>query len=129
MVRTTAAAHMALGAYGEDLAADRLRGAGMRILERNWACAAGEVDIVALDGRTLVIVEVKTRRSTRFGSPVEAVNPAKVARLRRLAAAWFAEHPTGPGSRKAVRDVRIDVVAIWMDGGAAGRMEHLVGVS
>lgn len=128
MTGTRTTARRALGAYGEEFAARRLAADGWTILARNWSCAEGEVDIVALDGRTLVIVEVKTRRSTRFGSPIEAVNPAKLARLRRLAAAWFAEHREGSGSRSRVRDVRIDVVAVWVTGHAVGRVEHLVGV-
>ncbi|MBO3128845.1 YraN family protein [Dermatophilus congolensis] len=119
----------ALGAYGEELAAQRLVSAGMEILARNWRCSAGEVDVVALDGKTLVIVEVKTRRSTRFGSPIEAVNAEKLARLRRLASAWFAEHPSGRGARRFIRSVRIDVVAIWMNDSGPARIEHLVGVS
>lgn len=114
----------ALGAHGEDAAVRFLQRAGLVVLERNWRCRAGEIDIVALDDKasTLVIVEVKTRRSTAFGSPIEAVTVAKAARLRRLAAAWLAAHPIG------VRDVRIDVVGILVDRSGYLSIEHVEGV-
>ena len=82
-----------VGAYGERLAARYLAEAGLEVLDRNWRCAQGEVDIVALDGDCLVVCEVKTRRGQGFGDPVEAVTWRKAARLRRLAACWLAEHP------------------------------------
>ena len=74
-----------LGRRGEDLAADFLQAHGMRIVERNWRCPEGEIDIVALDGDALVIAEVKTRKSLAFGHPFEAVGADKLARLHRLA--------------------------------------------
>src|SRR5689334_23085538 len=83
----------AVGAYGERVAVRALEAAGMRVLDRNWRCRRGELDIVALDGRTIVFCEVKTRRTASFGAPAEAVGPAKVRRLRALAAAWLAENP------------------------------------
>ena len=67
----------AVGAYGERLAARYLLEAGMQVLDRNWRCDQGEVDIVAMDDRCLVVVEVKTRRSLAFGPPVEAVTPSR----------------------------------------------------
>lgn len=76
-----------LGRYGEDVAVRHLHDQGLVILERNWRCRAGEIDIVARHGDVLVFCEVKTRRSDRFGSPVEAVTPRKLARMRVLAAA------------------------------------------
>ena len=82
----------AVGAYGERLAARYLVESGMQILDRNWRCDQGEIDIVAMDDTCLVIVEVKTRRSLAFGSPVEAVTAVKAARLRRLAGCWMADH-------------------------------------
>lgn len=97
----------ALGRFGEDVAAQYLSDLGMRVLERNWHCDIGELDIVAADGSTLVICEVKTRRTDRFGLPIEAVTPRKAARLRRLAARWLADHPTA----RPV-EVRIDVVGV-----------------
>jgi putative endonuclease len=116
----------AVGAYGERLAARYLIESGMQILDRNWRCDQGEIDIVAMDETCLVIVEVKTRRSLAFGSPVEAVTAAKAARLRRLAACWLADHRTlvvGAG------DVRIDVVGVLRPAHGAARIEHLVAVA
>ena len=71
----------------------------MQVLDRNWRCEHGEIDLVALDGDCLVVCEVKTRRSTAFGEPVEAVTWRKAARLRRLAAAWLAAHDVRPDAR------------------------------
>lgn len=110
-----------LGRYGEDLAARFLEERGMRVLERNWRCEHGEVDLVALDGRCLVICEVKTRRGTGFGDPVEAVTVAKALRLRRLAAVYARSHP---GAER----VRIDVVGVLCRPGEAPRVRHVVGV-
>ena len=76
----------ALGAYGERVAAAHLVAAGMTVLDRNWRCPIGEIDIVARDGDVLVVCEVKTRRGDGFGHPLEAVTARKAARLRRLAA-------------------------------------------
>jgi putative endonuclease len=101
----------AVGRFGEQLAAAHLAGAGLTIIDRNWRCADGEIDIVALDGEVLVIVEVKTRSSVAFGDPAEAVNPIKAARLHRLALQWLAERRDSlPGSH--CPQLRFDVVAI-----------------
>ncbi|WP_129337720.1 YraN family protein [Cellulomonas endophytica] len=112
-----------VGRYGEDLVAARLGAAGWTVLDRNWRCAAGELDLVARDGDRLVAVEVKTRRSQRFGTPAEAVTPAKVARLRRLLARWLVEH------EEHAAEVRVDVVAVVLHPGAEPVVEHLVGVA
>jgi putative endonuclease len=112
----------AVGRYGEDLAARHARALGWTVLDRNWRCRQGELDLVALDGRELVVVEVKTRRSDRFGHPSQAVTPVKLARLRRLAALWLAAHEVHPAS------IRIDVVAILVPGRGAPVVEHLAGV-
>jgi putative endonuclease len=82
-----------LGKDGEDFALRHLVGAGFDIVQRNWRCNAGELDIIAVDGNTLVVVEVKTRSSTDYGLPAEAVTWRKVAKLRELAAMWLREHP------------------------------------
>lgn len=95
-----------LGKKGEALAADFLAEAGMQLVERNWRCSQGEIDLVARDGDELVFVEVKTRSSLGYGHPLEAITVAKLARLRRLAAAWCAAHPGQAGL------VRIDAVAV-----------------
>jgi putative endonuclease len=116
----------AVGAYGERLAARYLVESGMQILDRNWRCDQGEVDIVALDGTCLVIVEVKTRRSLVFGSPAEAVTAAKAARLRRLAGCWLAGHRSLVDT---VSDIRIDVVGVLRPARGLAQIEHLVAVA
>ena len=88
-------------------------------MERNWRCSQGEVDIVALDGDELVFVEVKTRSSVAFGHPLEAITAVKLARLRRLAAAWCAAHP-GNHDR-----IRIDAVAVIAPQRGPAEIEHL----
>ncbi len=116
-----------LGAYGEALAARYLRERGLTVLARNWRCDVGEIDIVALDGRCLVVCEVKTRRGSRFGLPVEAVTWAKLLRLRRLAAAWLHAQEPAPGG-PAIAAVRIDVVGVLRPAVGPARLHHIVGV-
>jgi putative endonuclease len=111
-----------IGAYGERVAARALGELGMTVLDRNWRSRQGELDIVALDGDELVIVEVKTRSGLAFGHPAEAVTRAKVARLRRLAAEWLGKHDVH------ARDVRIDVVAVLRRRSGAALVEHVRGV-
>lgn len=96
----------ALGRTGEDLAVDLLRRLGLKILDRNWRCAAGELDLVAAAGDLLVFCEVKTRKTNKWGEPSEAVDWNKQARLRRLVAAWMREHRPGHVQ------VRFDVVSV-----------------
>ncbi|ADG74376.1 protein of unknown function UPF0102 [Cellulomonas flavigena DSM 20109] len=112
----------AVGRYGEDVAARFVAAQGWTVLARNWRCGEGELDIVALDGDELVAVEVKTRRSTAYGHPAEAVTHRKLARLRRLTARWLTEHDV------RVRSVRVDVVAVVVPRAGAAQVEHLVGV-
>ena len=112
----------AIGRYGEDLAARHLSEAGMEVLDRNWRCEIGEIDVVARDGPALVICEVKTRRGVGYGSPPEAVTFRKVRRLRRLAACWMAE----TGLHAPV--VRIDVVGVLLAAHGAVLVEHVRGV-
>jgi putative endonuclease len=111
-----------LGEYGEQLAARYLQDRGLEVLDRNWRCGQGEVDLVARDGDCLVFCEVKTRRTERFGAPVEAVTRRKAARLRRLAAAWLQEHEVRGGR------VRIDVIGILRPAAGPARLRHVVGV-
>ncbi len=113
----------ALGRYGEELAARHLMQHGWRLLDRNWRCSAGELDIVAERGGVLAVCEVKTRRSLRFGSPLEAVTPAKLARLRRLAGQWCADH------RGHAAVIRIDVVSVMVDGAGFTQVQHIEGVA
>ena len=96
-METKALTHnQALGAYGEALAAGFLTRQGMVLLDSNWRCPQGEIDLVLRDGRTLVVCEVKTRSSNDFGTPHEAIDRRKVDRLRRLAAAGCASTPCIP---------------------------------
>jgi putative endonuclease len=121
-------ARAALGRYGENLAARHLVDAGFSLLARNWRCREGEIDIVARDGDVLVVCEVKTRRDVAFGTPLDAVTPAKAARLRRLAARWLAatrEARAVDGGGFA--DIRFDVVAVLLPRAGAPLVEHLRG--
>jgi putative endonuclease len=110
-----------LGARGEQIAVRELVALGWSVLARNWrprpgrGAARGEIDIVAVDDDELVIVEVKTRSTSAFGGAVAAVTRVKLARLRRLAAAWLADQD------RRFTGVRIDVVCIEI--GRDGRPE------
>lgn len=126
----------AVGRYGERVAVDRLQRAGLEVLDRNWRCRGGELDLVAREGDCLVVVEVKTRRAAPAsvpvcGHPAEAVTPAKATRLRRLTARWLAERADalwpGPGRRPA--DIRIDVVAVLRPPSGPALVEHLRAVA
>jgi len=96
----------ALGRFGEDVAAAHLIDDGWTILDRNWRCRSGELDIVARDRTAVVFVEVKTRSGVGYGSPIEAITPVKAARLRSLALEWLAVR------RISVRTLRFDVVSV-----------------
>ena len=111
-----------LGAWGESVAARHLCRSGMVLLDRNWRCDGGEIDLVLRDGRVLVVCEVKTRRTEDFGPAVAAVDAVKVARLRRLAARWLQVHDARPD------DVRIDVVGILAPHRGDVRVDHVPGV-
>ncbi len=119
---TTAAQRNAMGGYGEDLAARHLAAQGMVVLDRNWRCPEGELDLVLRDGPVVVVCEVKTRRDASFGTPLEAVTEAKLARLRRLAARWLREHEV------SAREIRIDLVGIDLSRPVAERLDHVRGV-
>jgi len=96
----------ALGAAGEQAAAAWYEARGYVVLARNWRCRDGELDLVLALGRTVVFCEVKTRTSVAFGAPIEAVGPAKQARLRRLAARWLEDPPFRPA------ELRFDVASV-----------------
>ena len=97
------------GKLGEDLACAELERRGYAILARRYRTRAGEIDIVARDGETLVFVEVKARATRAFGDPAEAITPLKRRRLGRMALDYLARLPRAPGP------CRFDVVAILMD--------------
>ncbi len=111
-----------LGRQGEQLAAEYLQRAGLRILDRNWRCAEGEIDIVAADRRVLVVCEVKTRSGTRYGTPLEAITRQKRNRLRRLAVRWVVAHGL------LFDEVRVDVVGVLKSASGEFSLEHVRGV-
>jgi putative endonuclease len=110
-----------IGRRGEDLAARWITDRGWQVIDRNWRCPAGEIDLVARDRDHLVVIEVKTRTGTGCGHPAEAVTATKLHRLRRLAAHWLAAHDLHPAS------VRVDVLAVLMPPGGVPRIEWLAG--
>ncbi|CAN5380418.1 YraN family protein [soil metagenome] len=107
-----------LGMRGERIAERHLVARGMTLLERNWRCPQGEIDLVLRDGDETVFVEVKTRSSDAYGHPLEAITVAKLARLRRLAGAWTAAHD-------GVGRIRIDAVAVVAPRDAPATIDHL----
>ncbi|OXM65790.1 MULTISPECIES: YraN family protein [Amycolatopsis] len=115
------ARHLTLGRRGEDIAARHLQKLGFVVLSRNWRCRQGELDLIATDGRTLVICEVKTRTRESFGDPAEAVTEDKIARIRRLAGQWLSVHRVGWCR------VRFDVIAVYADGDGEPRVRHIPG--
>jgi putative endonuclease len=112
----------ALGRDGEQAAVEYLEGRGFRVLDRNWRCALGELDIVAVDRQVLVVCEVKTRSGVRYGSPAEAVTRKKRGRLRKLGAAWLSAH----GVR--FKQIRIDVLGLVQAETGGFTIEHIQGV-
>ena len=115
--------NQALGAYGELLAARYLTSQGMVLLDHNWRCPVGELDLVLREGKTLVICEVKTRTSNDYGTPHEAIDRSKVERLRRLAAAWLRVHSARPD------DIRLDLVAVLQPRGGEPEIDHVRGLT
>ena len=107
-----------LGLYGEKLAGNYLQSIGYEILERNWRCNIGEIDLIVRDKSRYVFVEVKTRNGAGFGHPFEAITDAKLSRLRKLVSEWCrARQLSGI-------DVRIDAVSVLVDKGKV-QLEHL----
>ena len=112
------AAHNELGKWGEELAAEYLREQGYVIVERNWTCGRSDLDIVAVDDTTLVVVEVKTRRNRAFGTPEEAVDYQKIRLLRQAAHLFVRSH----GIRQ---ELRFDIIAITGSPGGEPVIDHL----
>jgi putative endonuclease len=110
-----------LGRDGEQAAVKYLEGCGFRILDRNWRCATGQVDIIAVERETFVVCEVRTRSGTRYGTPLEAVGRTKRSRLRRLGTQWLDAH----GVR--FDHMRIDVVGVISEGTGGITIEHVRG--
>jgi putative endonuclease len=112
----------ALGREGEQAAVDYLEHAGFRVLDRNYRCADGELDIVAADWPTLVACEVKTRSGLGYGTPIEAVTARKLTRLRRLAIIWIKAHGL------AFDEVRVDLIGVLRKQTGEFEIEHVRGV-
>jgi putative endonuclease len=115
-----------LGVRGEDLACAELVRQGMQVLERNWRCRLGEIDIVAADvgemGLTLVFCEVKCRTGLGFGHPLEAITFAKMRTLRQLAALWMREHHVKAST------IRLDAIGVVLIPGTEPSVTHVKAV-
>lgn len=124
MTTETTLTRVQLGALGEALAVDHLTRAGLRVLQRNWRCRYGELDVIACDDatRTVVFVEVKARTGDGYGGLAYAVTERKVRRLRRLAGLWLA----GQDARWAA--LRIDVIRVRIGRRRTPEITHLQGI-
>ncbi len=105
-----------LGAWGEAQTAAYLEAQGCALVERNWRCAAGEVDLVVRDGESLVFVEVRTRRGERFGTPEDSITARKLAHMIAVAETYVYEHGWAG-------DWRLDVAAVQAGGGGTAAIE------
>jgi putative endonuclease len=119
---TTAEQRQSLGRWGERLAERYLSEHGMKVLQRNWRCSLGEIDLVLREDDTLVVCEVKTRRGLDFGHPLAAVDATKAERLGALAALWADEH----GLTRV--PVRVDMVGVLVRFGEPVQIEHVRGI-
>ncbi len=108
-----------IGRRGEKLAARTLKAAGCRVLVRNYRCPAGEADLIALIGDTLVFAEVKTRTSDYFTDPESAVDRDKRARYRKVARYYVRR------TRRPDLNIRYDIVAIVLTAGAKPDIRHI----
>ena len=107
-----------LGREGERLAARFLRKRGCRILQRNYTCPCGEMDLVVLDGDEIVFVEIRTRTDEAFGHPAESVTPRKQRQIGRVASHYAARH------RLTDRPMRFDVMAVTAVQSGRPQIEH-----
>lgn len=112
----------ALGRYGEEVAARYLQGIGMILIDRNWRCEYGEIDIVASENSAFVVCEVKTRSSEAYGSPFEAITQRKLRRLRQLATKWLESH------QMYAPVIRFDAIAVVQGATGPPNVKHLRGV-
>ncbi len=112
-----------VGRRGEDLACAELVRLGMEVVDRNWRCALGEIDIVAADrsgrGLTLVFCEVKCRSGLGYGHPLEAITYAKLRTLRQLAAQWMREN------RVTAPFIRVDAIGVLLVPGEEPALTHV----
>lgn len=114
-----------MGRDGEDIAVAHLESQGWQIIERNWRCPSGELDIIAWDAAAgaIVFVEVKSRSSVAFGEPVEAITWRKLAKLRELSILWLRVH------RPRVREIRLDAIGVLKPRSGEPELTHLRGIS
>ncbi|USR79934.1 YraN family protein [Arcanobacterium pinnipediorum] len=115
----------AIGVWGEETASRYLQSHGWTILDRNWRCASGEIDILGFDPQrdALVAVEVKTRRSQRFGIAEESITTEKLTRIRKTFTAWlYSQH-------RRASSMAIDVIALTCHSADDFRLRHLKGVA
>ncbi len=108
----------ATGSHGEQLAAQYLERAGLTVLERNFRCRTGEIDLVAQDGNELVFVEVRTRVGSAFETPEDSVTLRKQRKMAECAYAYLAQHNVRG------RPWRVDMIAIELERGAVKRLDH-----
>jgi putative endonuclease len=121
--RSTAQSKQALGAYGEKVAERHLVAAGMVVLDRNWRCDEGEIDLVLRHGSVLVVCEVKTRASVVAGTPHQALTDDKLERLHRLGQRWAQAHGVRPPQ------TRVDLVAVLRPRRGPAVVDHVAGVA
>lgn len=108
-----------LGGTGESIAATFLKGVGFAIVECNFRCVCGEIDIIARDGRSIVFVEVKCRKNDNYGPPQLAVTPFKQRQISKAALVWLSK------KRLYDADARFDVVAIVLREHDLPKIEHI----
>lgn len=113
---------IALGRYGEDLAAAHLTAQGMTVITRNYRCIAGEIDVIARDDDVLVVCEVKTRRRTLQGQPIEAITTRKMRTLRSVLLHWLAENAV------YAHRIRFDAIGIVVHPVGRPTLTHVRGV-
>jgi putative endonuclease len=118
----TPSGNLGTGVLGEEIAANFLISRGYRILERNFRCKGGEVDIIARDpgDKSLVFIEVKTRRGLSYGVPQLAVTSFKQRQISKAALTWLSKN------RLHDTNARFDVIAILLDGGGPHKVEHIL---
>jgi putative endonuclease len=107
------------GSRGEELAAAFLLRSGMKIIERNFRCKGGEVDIIARDGKTIVFIEVKSRRNLSYGVPQLAVTEFKQRQISKAALTWLTKN------RLHDSPARFDVIAILLENDYTHSLEHI----
>ncbi|OMF51351.1 YraN family protein [Paenibacillus peoriae] len=111
----------AKGAMGEEAAALFLENLGYRIIERNWRCRSGEIDLIAKQEHILVFIEVRSRSSSKYGTPAESVTARKIAQVRQTAAVYL--HMNGIGEAP----IRFDMISAQLTDEKAVVTDHLIG--